>query len=102
MVSCVLIFLHPVTKMKPYNTRKAATYQELSAFLTVEKVTVTEVTVTFFPDFLRGYSTGSVVDPMRKVSMWWAARRPSAIAQTIRDWPRRMSPAAKTPLDEVI
>ena len=34
---------------------------------------------------------------MRKRSTPRAALRPSAIAQTIRDWPRCMSPAVKTP-----
>jgi hypothetical protein len=40
---------------------------------------------------------GRVVAPMRRLSMARAASRPSAIAQTTRDCPRRMSPAAKTP-----
>ena len=34
--------------------------------------------------------------PMRYSSIEWAACRPSAIAQTIRLWPRVMSPAVKT------
>ena len=33
---------------------------------------------------------------MRNLSMWWAARRPPAMAQTTSDWPRSMSPAANT------
>ena len=39
---------------------------------------------------------GSTLSPIRYSSMARAAWRPSRIAQTIRDWPRRMSPAAKT------
>ena len=35
-------------------------------------------------------------EPIRKASIEWAAWRPSAIAQTIRLWPRVMSPAVKT------
>jgi hypothetical protein len=43
-----------------------------------------------------GYQ-GRWVTPMRKRSHSRAAPRPSLMAQTTRDWPRRMSPAAKTP-----
>jgi hypothetical protein len=39
---------------------------------------------------------GRTVDPIKKLSTACAAWRPSRIAQTIRDWPRRMSPQAKT------
>ena len=39
---------------------------------------------------------GSVVDPIRNLSTAWAAWRPSRIAHTTSDWPRRMSPAANT------
>lgn len=42
-------------------------------------------------------SHGSVVSPIKYLSTPFAARRPSAIAQTTNDWPRAMSPAAKTP-----
>ena len=38
---------------------------------------------------------GRVEDPIKKVSTWCAASRPSEIAQTMRDCPRRTSPAAK-------
>ncbi len=37
------------------------------------------------------------VSPMRNLSTPRAALRPSVMAQTTSDWPRRMSPAAKTP-----
>jgi hypothetical protein len=40
---------------------------------------------------------GSSVRPIRYWSMPRAAWRPSLMAQTTRLWPRRMSPAAKTP-----
>ena len=40
---------------------------------------------------------GNVVSPISQRSHSRAAPRPSLIAQTIRLWPRRMSPAAKTP-----
>ena len=39
---------------------------------------------------------GSWLLPMRKASTARAAWRPSRIAQTMSDWPRRMSPAANT------
>ena len=39
---------------------------------------------------------GSVVDPIRNLSTEWAHWRPSRIAHTTSDWPRRMSPAANT------
>jgi hypothetical protein len=39
---------------------------------------------------------GSAVVPMRNLSTSWAHWRPSRIAHTTRDWPRRMSPAANT------
>ena len=39
---------------------------------------------------------GSVVEPIRNLSMACAAWRPSRIAHTTSDWPRRMSPAANT------
>lgn len=39
---------------------------------------------------------GNVLAPIRNSSTARAACRPSRIAQTTRDWPRRMSPAAKT------
>jgi ornithine cyclodeaminase len=42
--------------------------------------------------FYRGRS----LRPVRKRSMAWAACRPSRIAHTTRDWPRRISPAANT------
>ena len=43
----------------------------------------------------RSYA-GRMLEPIRKMSMERAAWRPSRIAQTTRDWPRRMSPATKT------
>src|SRR5207244_4913240 len=39
---------------------------------------------------------GSVVDPIKNLSTACAAWRPSRIAPTTSDWPRRMSPAADT------
>ena len=39
---------------------------------------------------------GSVVEPIRNLSTACAAWRPSRIAHTTSDWPRRMSPAANT------
>ena len=39
---------------------------------------------------------GSSLQPIRYWSTARAACRPSRMAQTISDWPRRMSPAAKT------
>ena len=39
---------------------------------------------------------GSRVVPIRNLSIAWAHWRPSRIAQTTSDWPRRMSPAANT------
>ena len=42
---------------------------------------------------------GSVLVPIRKASIARAAPRPSLMAQTTSDWPRRQSPAAKTPGD---
>ncbi len=39
---------------------------------------------------------GSVLLPIRNASTSRAACRPSRIAQTTSDWPRRMSPAANT------
>ena len=44
---------------------------------------------------------GSAVLPIRNLSMACAAWRPSRIAQTTSDWPRRMSPAANTLAREV-
>jgi hypothetical protein len=43
-----------------------------------------------------------VVEPVRYLSTAEAAARPSAIAQTISDWPRPASPATKTPETEVM
>jgi hypothetical protein len=40
---------------------------------------------------------GSAVSPSRNLSTAAAAARPSAMAQTIKDWPRPISPATKTP-----
>ena len=39
---------------------------------------------------------GRSVRPIRNLSMAWAQSRPSRIAHTTSDWPRRMSPAANT------
>ena len=39
---------------------------------------------------------GRSVDPIRNRSIDCAQRRPSRIAQTTSDWPRRMSPAENT------
>jgi hypothetical protein len=44
-----------------------------------------------------GMGAGSRVSPVRKRSTAAAAARPSAMAQTISDWPRPASPATKTP-----
>ena len=44
---------------------------------------------------------GSVVAPIRSRSMARAAWRPSRIAQTTSDWPRRLSPAAYSLSTEV-
>ena len=40
--------------------------------------------------------------PMRYLSTEIAALRPSEIAHTTNDWPRRISPAAKTPGTELM
>ena len=48
-----------------------------------------------------GIGAGSAVVPMRQASAAAAADRPSAIAQTISDWPRPMSPATNTPGTDV-
>ncbi len=45
---------------------------------------------------------GRLVSPIRYRSTSRAAARPSLIAHTTRLWPRRMSPAAKTPLTLVM
>jgi hypothetical protein len=45
---------------------------------------------------------GRVLAPIRNVSTACAAWRPSRIAQTTSDWPRRMSPAVKTLASEVL
>lgn len=52
------------------------------------------------PNAVRPYR--SRVSPIRYLSMPRAALRPSEIAHTTNDWPRRMSPAAKTPGTEVM
>ena len=39
---------------------------------------------------------GSAVFPVRNTSTSRAASRPSEMAQTTSDWPRRMSPATNT------
>jgi hypothetical protein len=39
---------------------------------------------------------GKSVAPIKNRSIDWAHNRPSRIAQTTSDWPRRMSPAEKT------
>ncbi len=44
-----------------------------------------------------GIGAGSVVEPIRWASTAAAAARPSAMAQTISDWPRPASPATNTP-----
>src|SRR5262245_62531159 len=44
-----------------------------------------------------GCSYGNTVSPINHRSHSLAAPRPSLIAHTTRLWPRRMSPAAKTP-----
>src|SRR4029079_6512432 len=44
-----------------------------------------------------GIGLGRLVAPVRYSSPAAAAARPSAIAQTISDWPRPASPAPKTP-----
>jgi hypothetical protein len=44
---------------------------------------------------------GRFVDPIRKVSIERAQSRPSRIAQTTSDCPRRMSPAENTFASEV-
>ena len=48
---------------------------------------------------MRGYASGAGKSdvPIRKRSTPRAALRPSAIAHTMSDWPRCMSPAANTP-----
>ena len=46
-------------------------------------------------------TTGSVVVPLRYASTCAAAERPSAIAHTMSDCPRAMSPAANTPGTDV-
>lgn len=47
------------------------------------------------------YLRGRMLSPVRWMSMAWAAWRPSRMAHTISDWPRRMSPAANTCGSEV-
>ncbi len=47
--------------------------------------------------YRRAPASGSSVAPCRNRSMPRAASRPSVMAQTMSDCPRRMSPAAKTP-----
>ena len=49
----------------------------------------------------KGGYRGSRLDPIRNASMARAHCRPSRIAHTTKDWPRRMSPAAKTFATEV-
>jgi hypothetical protein len=51
------------------------------------------------PAELRGWreAQGKFVTPIKYRSHSRAARRPSLMAQTTKLWPRRMSPAAKTP-----
>ena len=39
---------------------------------------------------------GSIDDPIKNLSTACAARRPSRMAHTTSDWPRRISPAANT------
>ena len=46
-----------------------------------------------------GIGRGSLVEPDRYSSTPAAQARPSAMAQTISDWPRPASPQAKTPGD---
>ena len=48
------------------------------------------------------FHRGSVLDPIRNSSIARAHWRPSRIAQTTSDWPRRMSPAANTFGTEVL
>src|SRR5829696_4275470 len=48
-----------------------------------------------------GMGRGSLVDPERYASTPAAQARPSAMAQTINDWPRPASPQAKTPSTSV-
>jgi hypothetical protein len=45
---------------------------------------------------------GSSVEPIRNLSTACAAWRPSRIAHTTSDWPRRMSPAVKTLASELL
>lgn len=45
---------------------------------------------------LISHHRGNTVFPISPLSTAWAAWRPSRIAQTTSDWPRRMSPQAKT------
>jgi hypothetical protein len=46
--------------------------------------------------YVRRAYRGKSVFPIRKRSIDWAQRRPSRMAQTTSDWPRRMSPAENT------
>ena len=48
-----------------------------------------------------GMGRGSLVDPERYASTPAAQALPSAMAQTINDWPRPASPQAKTPSTSV-
>src|SRR5690606_29999369 len=48
-----------------------------------------------------GIGYGRSLRPVRWASTPRAAARPSAMAHTIRDWPRPMSPAANTPSTDV-
>ena len=46
-------------------------------------------------------TSAAATTPIRNLSTAWAAWRPSRIAHTTSDWPRRMSPAANTLSTEV-
>src|SRR5258708_1740853 len=69
--------------------------QRLSAFFTMDAY---NITLKGGIDAISQFHTqrGNVDEPIRNSSIERAAWRPSRMAQTTSDWPRRMSPAANT------
>ena len=60
-------------------------------------IPLTFIEYIFKDNMSRKNQIGRLVVPIRWMSIARAALRPSESAQTTSDWPRRASPAAKTP-----
>ena len=91
----------PSTLLDELHGYHATATQYTTNFLKVQLFRQKNIISRNLHNYLRGRSpsplVGRAINPDRYASAWRAASRPSLIAQTTKDCPRRASPAANTP-----